>query len=114
MVEDPSQRGEPVNIEGYVGCFVVLDRMPSVISLPTFEDVFGARPNNISSMLDQHVRVDQLSRFKVLMKKKIYVNSLLHGSMTTLNRFVKINGRTKIITTFRDMGVNTSGRYGNV
>ncbi|KAI8534998.1 hypothetical protein RHMOL_Rhmol10G0140900 [Rhododendron molle] len=48
------------------------------------------------------------------MKEKIYVNSLLHGSMTTLNRFVKINGRTKVITTFRDMGANTSGRYGNV
>ncbi|KAE9467084.1 hypothetical protein C3L33_01005, partial [Rhododendron williamsianum] len=114
MAEDPSQGVELTNIEGYVGFFVILDRMPVPTALPTFSDVFGELPNSDSSRLDQHVRLDQLSRFKVLTRERRYVNDALSGSMFTFKRFLKLNGRNRFITTFKDMGTNTSGRYGNV
>ncbi|KAI8568311.1 hypothetical protein RHMOL_Rhmol02G0188500 [Rhododendron molle] len=83
-------------------------------AVPIFKDVFGDVPNSFGSMLDQHVRVDQLSMFKVLVRERRYINECLHGSMFTFKRFVKLSGRNVIITTFKDMETNISGRYGNV
>ncbi|KAE9448355.1 hypothetical protein C3L33_19747, partial [Rhododendron williamsianum] len=80
MAEETAGAYELPNIEGYVGVFIVLDRMPSATQLPLFADVFGPTPNNVSSLLDQSVRVDQLSRFKVLMRERKYVNTGLHGT----------------------------------
>ncbi|KAF7142015.1 hypothetical protein RHSIM_Rhsim06G0168400 [Rhododendron simsii] len=114
MVEDPSQSVDIPNIEGNIGLFVVLDRMPVPSAIPTFGDVFGEVPNDVSSILDQHVRVDQLSRFKVLVRERRYVNESLHGSTINLKRYVKLSGRNRVVTTFKDMGTNTSGRYGNI
>ncbi|KAE9444643.1 hypothetical protein C3L33_23459, partial [Rhododendron williamsianum] len=114
MGEETAVASELSNIEGYVGVFIVLDRMPCPAQIPLFVDVFGPTPNNVSSLLDQPVRIDQLSRFKVLMRERKYVNTDLHGTLLTLKRFIKFNGRNKILTTFNDMGDNTSGRYGNV
>ncbi|KAE9461743.1 hypothetical protein C3L33_06356, partial [Rhododendron williamsianum] len=114
MSEESPATYEAPNIEGYIGVFIVLDRMPNASQLPLFADVFGPTPNNVSSLLDQHVRVDQLSRFKVLMRERKYVNTGLHGSMLTLKRFIKLSGRHRFMTTFKDMGENTTGRYGNV
>ncbi|KAI8525403.1 hypothetical protein RHMOL_Rhmol13G0227900 [Rhododendron molle] len=114
MVEDPSHSCQLPNLEGYFGLFVILDRMPVPTAVPIFKDVFGDVPNSFGSMLDQHVRVDQLSRFKVLVRERRYINECLHGSMFTFKRFVKLGGRNVIMTTFKDMEANTSGRYGNV
>ncbi|KAI8543037.1 hypothetical protein RHMOL_Rhmol08G0187800 [Rhododendron molle] len=114
MVEDPSQPVDLNNIEGYMGLFVVLDRMPVPTAVPEFSDIFGQVSNTDASMLDLHVRVDQLSRFKVLIRERRYVNESLNGSIFTFKRYVKLNGRNSIMTTFKDMGSNTSGRYGNV
>lgn len=77
MLEDQAQVMEVGNIKGYVGVFIILDRMPTGASqgIPLFADIFGATPNNVSSLLDQHVRVDQLSRFKVIMRERKYVNT---------------------------------------
>lgn len=69
--------------------------MPTGSVLPLITDVFGETPNSISSMLDQHVRLDQLSRFKVLAKEKKYVNTSLQGSMLTINCYIK-HGRVNI------------------
>lgn len=102
------------NIEGYVGIFVILDRMPVPTGVPSFSDVFGELSNTDGSRLDQHVRVDQLSRFKVLVRERKYVNENVSGTMFTLKRFLKFNGRNRIVTSFKDMGVNTTGRYGNI
>lgn len=100
--------------ERHVGIYVVLDRMPTGTSLPSINDVFGETTNTMSSMLDQHVRLDQLGRFKVLAKEKRYVNSNLHGSMVTINRYMKFGGRNKIVTVFKDMGTSTGGTYRNI
>ncbi|KAG5537854.1 hypothetical protein RHGRI_025077 [Rhododendron griersonianum] len=114
MADGTAGASELSNIEGYVGVFIVLDRMPNATQLPLFADVFGPTLNNVSSLLDQPIRVDQLSRFKVLMRERKYVNTDLQGTQLTLKRFIKFSGRNKILTTFKDMGDNTSGRYGNV
>lgn len=71
MAEESPESSEAPTIEGYVGVFIILDRR-----MPSGTD---------SSLLDQHVRVDQLSRFKVLMRERRYVNT----SMLTLKRFLK-------------------------
>lgn len=101
-------------LEGHLGIMVILDRTPSGQQLPTLADIFGELPNALGSMLDQHVRQDQLGRYKVLMKDKRYVNNTLHGNMLTINRYMKFSRRNTIVTTFKDNGGSTAGTYSNM
>jgi hypothetical protein len=106
--------GDGPHIEGLLGVVIVLDRMPSAVERPTYSDIFGEVPNNVGSLLDQHVRVDQLSRFQVVVRERKIVNTSLAGSVYNVNRYIKLRGRRSVYTTFRDMGENISGRYGNI
>lgn len=109
MTDEPNT---VIPTDAIVGLIVVLDRQPSQVEKPSFNQIFGYDPVGRGSRMDHCAWTQNVGRFKVLMRSKqlIHINSDLH--LYAINRYTKFRGKGKIMVTFRDDDVR-DGSYKN-
>lgn len=111
MQSDADVQSDGPPTDGVAGSIIVLDRSPDEIQVPNFEDVFGHATGEFDSKMDRLVRVDQLSRFKVMLRHKMIVRNM--DDLFPCSKYLKYTGKNVVTTTFRDSSSDRLGNYVN-
>lgn len=111
VASNPDNKGDTILAD----VIFVLDRRPTGSSAPSYASIFEVRNTDsaVNCSLNDFVKVEALSRFKILKRERVDLHTFQTDSRKTFKLYLTFKRRRAMYTEMRDEGGVTSGMYAN-